>query len=150
MGLLLSQEDGNICTLSINCPERSNGFSLELVYRLCGTLDASEDNGDVSVVFRGVGEEAFSSGMDLQDVDRVKVSQGDNPIDYAMGSVLTYLRPVIAMIYGAGTGAGWDLAVASDLRIATDTAVMGINPVWIGKVYPLAGLQRFIKVVGLS
>lgn len=149
--VLLSQKDGDICTLTINRPERRNALNLELLHRLGDTFDALKDDGDVRVVvLRGAGEKAFSSGMDLQDVDRVKVMQEDNPIDYAMGSVISCPRPVIAMIYGAATGAGCDLAVACDLRIAADTAVMGINPVRIGRVYPPAGLQRLINVVGLS
>lgn len=149
--VLLSQKDGNICTLTINRPERRNALNLELLYRLGDTFDALKDDGDVRVVvLRGAGEKAFSSGVDFQDVDRVKVRQKDNPIDYAVRSVLTYPRPVIAMIYAAATGAGCDLSVACDMRIAADTAVMGINPVRIGRVYPPAGLQRLINVVGLS
>ena len=149
--VLLMEKDGGVCTLSINRPERRNALSLELLYRLGDAFNALKTDRDVRVVvLRGAGEKAFSSGMDLQDVDEVKVAEEDNPINYAMQSVISYPCPVIAMIYGAAMGAGCDLAVSCDLRVAADTAVMGINPVRIGRVYPPAGVQRLINVVGLS
>ena len=149
--VLLMEKEGDICTVTINRPHRRNALNLELLYRLGDTFNALKDDKDIRVVvLRGAGGKAFSSGIDLQNVDEVKVTQEDNPINYAMGSVISYPRPVIAMIYGAATGAGCDLAVACDLRIAADTAVMGINPVRIGRVYPPAGVRRLINVVGLS
>lgn len=149
--VLLMEKEGGICILSINRPERRNALSLELFYRLGDAFNAMKNDRDVRVVvLRGAGEKAFSSGVDLQDVGEVKVAQEDNPINYAMHSIISYPRPVIAMIYGAAMGAGCDLAVSCDLRVAADTAVMGINPVRIGRVYPPAGVQRLINVVGLS
>ena len=149
--ILLMEKEGDICILSINRPERRNALSLELFYRLGDVFNAMKNDRDVRVVvLRGAGEKAFSSGMDMQDIGLVQVAQENNPINYAMHSVISYPRPVIAMIYGAATGAGCDLAVACDLRVAADTAVMGINPVRIGRVYPPAGIQRLINVVGLS
>jgi len=152
--VLLSQKDGNICTLTINRPQRRNALTLELLYGLGDALHALEDDKDVRVVvLRGAGEKAFSSGIDLRDTvatDEMRVAREDNPINYATDSIIAYPCPVIAMIYGAATGAGCDLAVACDLRIAADTALMGINPVRIGRVYPPAGIQRLINKVGLS
>lgn len=152
--VLLMERERNICTMTINRPERRNALSLELLHRLGDTFNALKDDRDVRVVvLRGAGQKAFSSGMDLQDAaatEELKVAREDNPINFAVGSIISYPCPVIAMIYGAAVGAGCDLAVACDLRIAADTAVMGINPVRIGRVYPPAGVQRLINVVGLS
>lgn len=152
--VLLSQKDGCICTLTINRPQRRNALTLEALYGLGDALHALEDDADVRVVvLRGAGDKAFSSGIDLFDgvgTDAMRVAQEDNPINYAADSVIACSLPVIAMIYGAATGAGCDLAVACDLRVAADTALMGINPVRIGRVYPPAGIQRLINAVGLS
>ena len=149
--VLLVAKEGNIATLTINRPEKRNALSLELLYRLADAFNALREDSDIRVVvLRGAGEKAFCSGIDMQYTDAIKVAQEDNPINHAIRSVISCPYPVIAMIYGAATGAGCDLAVACDLRIAANTAVMGINPVRIGRVYPPAGIQRLIDVVGLS
>lgn len=151
--VLLMEKNGHICTLTINRPERRNALTMEVLYQLGDTFISLRDDDDVRVVvLRGAGEKAFSSGMDLGGNVRVseeEMVQKGNPIDYAMERVMSYPFPVIAMIYGGAMGAGCDLAVTCDIRVAADTARMGINPVKIGKVYYPAGIQRLINVVGL-
>jgi len=152
--VLLVEKEGNICTLTLNRPERRNALTLELLYRLGDALNALKDDREVRVVvLRGAGDRAFSSGMDLAGVAPVseeEMRQKGNPIDYAINSIISFPFPVIAMIYGAAMGAGCDLAVTCDLRIAADTARMGINPVKIGRVYTPGGIQRLINVVGVA
>lgn len=150
--VLLIEKEENICTLTINRPQRRNALSPEVLYRLGDTFDALKDDRDTRVVvLRGAGDKAFSSGIDLggEAAGREEVRKG-NLIEYAMQSVISYPHPVIAMIYGAAMGSGCDLAVSCDLRIAADTARMGINPVKLGLVYPPSGIQRLINVVGLQ
>ena len=151
--VLLVEKAENICTITINRPQRRNSLNLDVLYRLGDTLNALKDDREVRVVvLRGAGEKAFSAGMDIGGIPTVAeetVKKGGNPIDYAMESIISYPYPVIAMIYGAAMGAGCDLAVTCDLRIAADTARMGINPVKLGVVYPPSGIQRLINVVGL-
>jgi len=151
--VLLIEKADNICTITINRPERRNALNLDVLLRLGDTLHALKDDREVRVVvLRGAGEKAFSAGMDIGGIATVSAEEATrtgNPIDYAMESIISYPYPVIAMIYGAAMGAGCDLAVTCDLRIAADTARMGINPVKLGLVYPPAGIQRLINVVGL-
>lgn len=150
--VLIVEKAQNICTITINRPERRNALNIEVLCRLGDTLDALKGDREVRVVvLRGAGEKAFSAGMDIGGIPTVAeeaVKRG-NPIDYAMERIISYPYPVIAMIYGAAMGAGCDLAVTCDLRIAADTARMGINPVKLGVVYPPSGIQRLINVVGL-
>lgn len=149
--VLLIEKEENICTITINRPERRNALSPEVLYRLGDALNALKDDREVRVVvLRGAGEKAFSSGFDLGGgAAALEEARKGNPIDYAMGSIISYPCPVIAMIYGAAMGAGCDLAVTCDLRIAADTVRMGINPVKLGLVYPPSGIRRLINVVGL-
>lgn len=149
--VLLIEKEENICTLTINRPQRRNALSPEVLYRLGDTFEGLKDDRDIRVVvLRGAGDKAFSSGIDLggEAAGREEVRKG-NLIEYAMQSVISYPHPVIAMIYGAAMGSGCDLAVSCDLRIAADTARMGINPVKLGLVYASSGIQRLINVVGL-
>ena len=151
--LLLEKED-YICTLIINRPERRNALTVELMYRLGDALHALKDDSDVRVVvLRGVGEKAFCAGMDLRGgitVSEEELAQKGNPLDYVRGSIINCTKPVIAMIYGAAVGAGCDLAAACDIRVAADTARMGINPVKMGSVYWPVGTQCLVNVVGVA
>jgi enoyl-CoA hydratase len=70
-------------------------------------------------------------------------------MEYGMGSVRDFPYPVIAMIYGYAVGAGLELAVTCDLRLAADTARLGITPAKLGVVYSPAGIQKFLNVVGV-
>ena len=151
--VLLVEKEENICTLTINRPERRNALTLEVLYRLGDTLRALKDDKEVRVVvLRGAGERAFSSGMDIggrSPVDMDEVAKKGNPLDYAFNSIIEFPFPVIAMIYGAAMGAGCDMAGCCDLRIAADNARMGINPVKLGRIYYPGGIQRLINAVGL-
>ena len=150
---LLVEKDSYICTLTLNRPERRNAFTLELLYRLGDALRAASEDPDVRVVVvRGAGDRAFCAGMDLRGgmtVSEEEMAKKGNPLDYARGSIVTCARPVIAMIHGAAVGAGCDLAAACDIRVAADTARMGINPVKMSSVYWPDGVQCLVNVVGV-
>ena len=64
--LLLIQTKNNICTLTLNRPEKNNSLSLELVELLRSTLkELAEDDGVRAVILRGAGDKAFCSGFDI-------------------------------------------------------------------------------------
>lgn len=148
--VLLIEREGNVCTLSINRPEQRNALSAEVLLMLGNTLNSLKDDREIRVVvLRGAGEKSFSAGMDLLGGSGAEAPQ-PNPLMYAIESILSYPYPVIAMIYGNALGAGCDLAVACDLRLAADTAKIGINPVKLGLVYYPTAIQRFINLVGVS
>lgn len=152
--LILVQKEGNICTLIINRPEKRNSLNPEVLLQLGDTLNTLKEDGETRVVvIRGTGEQAFSSGFDIG-----RISSGEpepagprrNPLAYGMSSVQDFPYPVIAMIYGYAVGAGLELAVTCDLRLAADTARLGITPAKLGVVYHNAGINKFLHVVGIS
>ncbi len=149
--VLLIAREGKVCTLTINRPERKNSLNPEVLTRLGDTFHSLKDDPEIRVVIiRGVGEEAFSSGFDITRIpvggteEEARVS----PLEYGMDSVADYPYPVIAMIYGFAIGAGLELAMTCDLRLAADTARLGITPAKLGVVYRYAGIQKFIAQVG--
>ena len=108
-----------------------------------------------TVVIRGSGEKAFSSGYDIKAIptkstpEAQEEMKGQNPLDLAMESVVNYPYPVIAMLNGYAYGAGCELAVTCDIRIGADDISMGMPPAKLGVVYRPIALQRFINVIGL-
>lgn len=152
--VLLVEKKDHICTITINRPERRNALTVEVMYRLGDVLEELKDDSEVRVVvLRGAGEKAFCSGLDLrggiQVSDAEKMQKGD-PMQYLRTSVMTFPKPIIAMVCRNAMGAGCDLAMSCDFRVASDTLRIGINPVKLGSVYWPEAIQNMINVVGLA
>ena len=152
--LLLVEKAGNIATLTINRPEKRNSMNPEILVMIGDALNSLKDDGQTRVVvIRGTGEKAFSSGF---DISRIGGSSGQetaahaNPLGYGLGSVADFPFPVIAMIFGYAVGAGLELAMTCDMRIAADTARLGITPAKLGVVYTPQGIRKFLDVVGAA
>ena len=153
--LLLVHKEGGICTLTINRPEKRNSLNPEVLLRLGDTLNSLKEEGEIRVVvIRGAGEQSFSSGYDISRIpsgrNEEETGPPQNPLEYGMSSILTYPYPVIAMIYGYAVGAGLELAVTCDLRLAADTAKLGITPAKLGVFYHHTGIRKFLNLVGIA
>ena len=155
---LLTEESGySILTLTLNRPDKRNALTPEMMVQLYQVLQehASQDRIRV-VILRGAGDRAFSSGYDISAIptgvspEVSKLLQKKSPFELAVGGVVDFPYPVIAMLNGFAFGGACDLAVACDLRIAADDIQMGMVPARLGLVYFPEGLQRFVRVIGLS
>lgn len=155
--ILLVKRNGYVVTLTLNRPEKRNSLSPDLLTRLHQTLSGFARGDDVrAVIIRGQGDLAFSSGYDIAAIPTRATPEIDeaiktqNPLELAMRSVIDFPYPVIAMLNGYAFGAGCELAVSCDLRIAADDIRMGVPPAKLGLVYPLAGLRRFVHILGFN
>jgi enoyl-CoA hydratase len=152
--LILLEKDDGVATLTINRPEKRNSVNPEALLQLGDTLMALADDGETRVVvIRGTGEKAFSSGFDIGRIGGdapPETGPRRNPLGYGLKNVRDFPCPVIAMIYGYAVGAGLELAATCDLRVAADTARLGITPTKLGLVYNAEGLRKFIDLVGMS
>lgn len=155
--ILLTDREGYVCTLTLNRPEKRNSLSPELLIKIHETLEGLSRDDDVrTVVIRGVGERAFSSGYDISAIptdvspETQEKLKTQSPLQLALGSVVNFPYPVIAMLNGYAFGAGCELAISCDTRIAADDIRMGMPPAKLGIVYFPDGLRRFIRVIGLS
>ncbi len=152
--LILLEKQGNICTLTINRPEKRNSVNPETLLQLGDTLNSlREDDETRVIILRGSGEKAFSSGYDIGRI------AGDRPqpegprrdaFKYCVDSIQDFPYPVIAMIYGHAVGGGLEIAATCDLRLAADTARLGITPAKLGIVYNDTGVNTFLNLVGIS
>jgi enoyl-CoA hydratase/carnithine racemase len=155
--LLLVQKKGNICTLTLNRPEKKNSLSLELIEQIKSTLkELAEENEVRAVILRGAGDEAFCSGFDIGSLPTQ--SQGDDAqrlksldqVESLFQCLIRFPYPVIAMLNGFAFGLGCELAMCCDIRIGVENIRMGVPPVKLGMVYPWTGLQRFVQNIGLQ
>jgi enoyl-CoA hydratase/carnithine racemase len=151
---LLFDRRGRVCLLTLNRPDKKNALSLELVESLTRKLEQLAREAEAPVlVIRGAGDEAFCSGFDIRSLpagrQRADAAGRLAPVEALFQGVVDYPMPVIAMINGAAFGAGCELAVCCDIRLAADHARLGMPPARLGLVYPWTGLRRFVQTIGL-
>ena len=155
--LLLVKIENNVCTLTLNRPEKKNSLSPELVETLLDKLgQLATDETVRAFVIRGFGDQAFCSGYDIRSLptrenDDVREKLKTlHPVESLFNKIIDYPFPVIAMINGVAFGAGCELSACCDIRIGADHIRMGMPPAKLGLAYPWTGLQRFIRVLGLK
>lgn len=138
--VLIDKPRPHVTLVTLNRPERMNAMAFDVMIPLRETLEAlSRDNDTRVVVLTGAGE-GFCSGADLEDAGVVPNIGGLTRSSIALRSmellddVIRSLRrmhqPVIGAINGAAIGGGFCLSVATDIRVASDTAYFraaGIN-----------------------
>lgn len=132
-------------------PDRRNALDPSLLEAMRSLLaEAAADAAVRVLILQGAGP-WFCSGFDLS---RLPASASGDAIAAAelveavMAAVEDFPRPVIAALRGPAMGAGGELAVAADLRIAADDLAFAMPPAKIGLVYHEAGFQRFLRLVG--
>jgi len=153
---LLIEKKNNICTLTLNRPEKRNSLSIDLVYDIYNTFqDLANEDKARTVIIRGQGDKAFCAGFDMASLptkinpDIQESFSKENPFELAMESIVNYPYPVIAMLNGSVYGGGCELAISCDIRIGAEDIRIGMTPAKIGVVYSWKGLQRFLNVIGL-
>ena len=147
----------NICTLTINRPEKRNFLTSELLREMAQVIsEIALDPNIRALVIRGAGETSFSAGYDISAIpvinerDRETVICSISPLEKALQAIRNFPYPVIAMVNGHAFGGGCELAVACDIRIGRRGVTMGMPPAKLGIVYPPAGLRRFLMVLGFA
>ncbi|MBI2867025.1 MAG: enoyl-CoA hydratase/isomerase family protein [Chloroflexi bacterium] len=151
---LLVEQRGAICALTLNRPEKRNALSPTLLLQLTRTLTTLPDEARV-VVITGVGDKAFSAGYDLGHAlpGDIKASQGTEQdpqviLSNALQAVAGNRCPVIAMVRGVCMGAGLELAVTCDIRIAAEDARFAMPPAKLGTIYHMDGIWKFVSLMG--
>jgi len=149
--------EGAIATITLNRPERMNAFTWEMIDAWAAALDACGTNDAVSVVIVTGAGKAFCSGGDIAEMqrrhehtpwDRKRELQAHvHKIPLALQALD---KPVITAINGAATGAGMDLALMSDLRIAAESARLGETYVRVGLVPGAGGAWFLPRLVGTA
>ena len=149
--LLVVEQKGYICTLTMNRPEKLNSINPEILELLSGTINQLVREGRVRVVIlRGADEKAFSSGFDIGRIDK-RIASGENiPFQKARESIHKATFPIIAMIYGYCFGAGLHLSALCDFRFASEGSQMSIPVANLGYVEPAERLFPFFNLIGIA
>ena len=155
--LLLVERQDKICTVIFNRPERRNALSPLLLFQFAEILTRLKDEGEMRcLVLRGAGDKAFSAGYDISAIptdmtpEMAEAFRAKNPLQTGLQAIIDFPYPVIAMINGPAFGAGCELAMTCDLRIAAEGARLSIPPAKLGIIYHQTGIMNFINIIGLG
>jgi enoyl-CoA hydratase/carnithine racemase len=152
-GLARLEIDGGVARLTLDNPPL-NLVTAALLAELAAALDTLEaaDPGDVrAVVVAGAGERAFSAGSDIGEFEAQRGPGGRARLALEQATVTRLARlpmPVIAAIEGSALGGGLEIALACDLRIASERARLGLPEVRLAAIPGAGGTQRLPRVVG--
>jgi enoyl-CoA hydratase/carnithine racemase len=130
---LLVDVDDSIATITLNRPERLNALSRRLREELAEVIDRLESDEEVrAVVLTGSGDRAFAAGQDLSEAQRFDAEAAGRWVDewtLLYERVMRFPKPLIAALNGYAVGAGFQLALLCDIRIAADHARFGMPEV---------------------
>jgi len=140
--------------ITLNRPKALNALSLEVLQSLNEALNRAEDDPNVlAVVITGAGEKAFSAGADISEFktsDVRKVREFIKLGQQTMLRIAFFPKVTIALINGIAVGGGCELALACDLRIASENARFGQPEPRLGLIPGWGGTQNLQRIVGLA
>jgi enoyl-CoA hydratase/carnithine racemase len=144
----------DIVWLTLNRPERLNAVHLGMRDELWTMLTLVRDDPTVrAVVLRGAGERAFSAGADILEFGTAPglVQSRDARLQRDLWATMSQLRmPLIAALHGFAFGAGLEMSLYCDLRVASDDAQFGLPEVSLGYLPSAGGSQTLPRHVARS
>ena len=147
--------DGEVAELVLDRADKRNAMSVPMWSALPSLVADAEADDDVKVILlRGEGPH-FCAGADIAEFGEQRstpeAAQAYNErIEAATGALSRARKPSIAVIRGFCIGAGCELALSCDLRLADTTARFAITPATLGIVLAYASTRRLVEVVGPS
>jgi enoyl-CoA hydratase len=151
--VLWEREDA-VGVATLNRPEALNAMTVVMLERLEQLLELAEADASLrALVLAASGEKAFCVGADLKSrAQEYDEGAGEDPLAEAVKRVFRRLerlaRPTIAAIQGYCLGGGLELALTCDLRVAADTAQLGLPEARVGSMPGAGGTQRLTRLVG--
>jgi len=151
---IVAEKQGPVGWLTFNNPARRNAVSIDMWEAIPKVLDRFEQDPEVrAIVLKGEGDKAFVSGADVSQYEKQRSSaEGIQYYEEIAGRVAERLQScdkvLIAMIRGYCLGAGVNLALCCDLRIAAEDAKLGIPAARLGLGYRASSLKNLVDIVG--
>jgi enoyl-CoA hydratase/carnithine racemase len=149
-GRIRVEDRGAVRLLVIDNPDKRNALEFATLAELERACARATADAVRCLVIRGAGDRAFCSGFDIEAIP-TGPQDGDRPdlaVERAMAAIEAVPCPTVAFLNGPAFGAGGELAVTCDLRVACEGISIGMPPARLGVVYAPAGLRRFLHLVG--
>lgn len=150
---ILTERAEKLGFVKINRPDVYNAVNIEAILEIESAIrDFNNDEGVLVVIITGEGK-AFVSGSDISrlvEMDSLKAREYSQIGQRVLDFIEKMEKPVIAAINGFALGSGCELAMACDIRIASEKAKFGQPEVKLGLIPGHAGTQRLARLVGMA
>jgi enoyl-CoA hydratase len=148
---ILVEKRGSVAVLTINRPDKLNALNSTVHAEGVAALDELKNDETIRVVvITGAGEKSFVAGADISEfTGQTAVTQRNSFQERSLfNSLDSFPKPVIAMINGFCLGGGCELALACDIRLASEKARFGQPEINLGIIPGGGGTQRLTRLVG--
>ena len=143
--------DGRVATLTMSRPEVRHALDTATVDEMHGALDEVRKARSTVLIITGSGDKAFVSGADVNAIQQRRRDDALASINSRLMSAIESHDAVsIAAVNGYALGGGCELALACDIRIASENAVFGLPEPSLGIIPGAGGTQRLPRIVGLG
>lgn len=151
--LIYEKEDG-VAYITLNRPQQLNTVNVKMRDELYELLPAVQDDPEVVVgIVKGAGERAFSAGADITEFGTAPSQVIARQVHLERELWRTFLsvdKPLIAAIHGFAIGAGIEMAMCCDIRLASDEARFGLPEINLGMIPPAGGTQLATRLLGVG
>lgn len=148
---MTSPEEG-IVIITLNRPKAANALSFQMLMELQEVIENCKNDQSIRcLILTGEGEKAFCAGADLKEragMELAAVRRAVSTIRHTINQVEKLPQPVIAAINGSAFGGGMELAIACDIRVASETAQLGLTETSLGIIPGAGGTQRLPRLIG--
>jgi enoyl-CoA hydratase/carnithine racemase len=143
--------DRGVACVTLARPDKLNALNMEMRDLLWDALEALRDDPDVNAtLFRGEGDRGFSAGADITEFGTApsftEARRARQERD-VWGLMLSITKPMVAAIHGIAYGAGCELALCCDIRIAADDARLALPEVNLGYIPSAGGTQTLPRLI---
>lgn len=154
---ILFQKEENTGVLKLNRPEQMNAISLKMRAEIEEALKEASQDDEVRVLILTGGETVFCSGADIKEKPGIIQLLDENKLYRILTRrkivhtlIEEFEKPVIAAVSGLALGGGCELALACDLRVASETAKFGLTEINFGTLPSGGGTQRLPRLIGMT
>lgn len=150
---LLTSLENNICTITINRPDKLNALNKTVIEELSSAIDEVKSNKEIrSAIITGAGPKAFVAGADISEFLSLDANGGKALAQMGQDMVFTKIenssKPIVAAVNGFALGGGCELAMACHFRIVSENAKFGQPEVNLGLIPGYGGTQRLVQLIG--
>lgn len=148
---MVLEKEGNIGIVTLNSPQTMNGINDKMMIELSGLMDEIAVDDEIRAVVITGGNKVFAAGGDISYMLNANSLQAEAfvaLVHEAFNKVANIKKPVIAAIANLALGGGCELALACDIRIASEGTKFGQPEINLGITPGAGGTQRLARTVG--
>jgi enoyl-CoA hydratase len=152
-GLRITSE-GRTAIITVNRPDALNALNSALLEEFVATLnDLGSDPGVGAIIVTGAGDKAFIAGADIKEMSEMTPLEARawSELGHRIATLLETMRkPTIAAINGYALGGGCEVALACDVRLASESAMFGQPEISLGLIPGWGGTQRLARATNIG